>query len=70
MVYRRCFSQWKIKVADFGLSVSPITGNSTIALKEGFCSEGYSSPEFDENNPAINWSSYDIYAMGMIMLKL
>jgi serine/threonine protein kinase len=32
MVYRRCFSQWKIKIADFGLSVAPSTGNSTLFM--------------------------------------
>jgi serine/threonine protein kinase len=70
MVYRRCFSQWKIKLADFGLSVGDLTGTLTKAMGKGCYSPGYTSPEFDNKDPAISWRSFDIYAMGIIMLKL
>ena len=70
MVYRRCFSQWKIKIANFELSVSPSTDWETLEMGKSWSSEGYTSPEFDKKDPNIDWKSYDIYAMAMIMLKL
>ncbi len=33
MIYRKCFNQWKIKLADFGLSIAPSTGEKSMFLK-------------------------------------
>ena len=45
MIYRKCFNQWKIKVADFGLSLAPSTGEKTKEEKiEVPGTEGYFSP--------------------------
>jgi serine/threonine protein kinase len=45
MIYRKCFNQWKIKLADFGLSIAPSTGEKTKNEKiKSPGTEGYFSP--------------------------
>jgi hypothetical protein len=48
-------------LGDFGISIAPESGESSIILKEKYGTKGYFSPEVEEENIKTDWFKNDVY---------